>query len=184
MISIWSTDLKRITAPLSRFENTFQYLLGAAQAIDRAEQVALCVEREHRRRLSIIDIEPRCDGRFPVVVTLVKLASAAIADIYLPRWIEDDVIGCAAGTAGAAAAHPAKQLFARNDDANDATQGSFLSIEHGVQCIGLLNGARESVEEEAIRTVGFLQSFLDGTEKDIIGYELATIHICLGGVPK
>ena len=49
---------------------------------------------------------------------------------------------------------------------------------------GLRNRAGEAVEEEAVLAVGLSETFLDETDNDVVGNELALIHHGLGGKPE
>ena len=54
----------------------------------------------------------------------------------------------------------------------------------GLHRLGLRNGAREAVEEEAARAIGGLDALLHEADDDLVGDELAAIHDLLGREPE
>src|SRR5207253_8784437 len=74
------------------------------------EQIALAVVVEERRRLPTVDFQSVPHGGFAVVVALVELATACIADARALRRIRRHVIRVAARAAYAASRQPAQKL--------------------------------------------------------------------------
>ena len=52
------------------------------------------------------------------------------------------------------------------------------------QGFGLRDGARETVEQVAVLTVGLLQPFLHQADDDVVGHQLALVHHFLGGLAQ
>ena len=129
---------------------------------------------DERRGLRLVDVKTVLDGLRLVVVTLVHLAAAARAGVHAGRG------GVAAGAAGATRAQALDDDAGLNGDEQGGVERATHGGELGVERDGLGGVAREAVEDEALLGVVGLKALLDEVDDQVIGNELALVHVALG----
>lgn len=65
-------------------------------------------------------------------------------------------------------------------EVNDLVERGSLGGKHLIELLGLLDGTRESVEDESLLTLGLSEVLLDDTDNDLIAHETTSIHDLLG----
>src|SRR3954471_6464952 len=77
-------------------------LAGRAFAVEAPEQVLVLIAVDERARLVVVDLEPVLDGVGLVVVALHELRAVLVADAFVLRRVELDVVEVAVLRADAA----------------------------------------------------------------------------------
>ena len=86
------------------------------------------------------------------------------------------MIAGAAVFADAAAAHALNDQIIGHFQRHHSIESDSRLFQH----LRLRNGAGYAVQDKSIGTVGFLQTFFDDADNDIVRYQLAGIHVLLG----
>ncbi len=131
---------------------------------------------DQRAGLRAVDLKALLHGFFLVVLALDQVLAGHVVLAGYFGWIELDVVGAAAGGVRAAAAHAL----------DDGVEG-HVDFQHVVeldagclQGVGLWNGAREAVKEEALGAVRLGDAFLNQTDDDVVADQGARVHDGLG----
>ena len=156
-------------------EASGRLLDGGAEG-DHGQLAALTVERHQRLGLLVVSLQAIQNGSGLVVLADDGLAAAQVAHTLDLALLVDDVVACAALLADAAAAH------ALHDHAVLNLQFQHLvdADAHGLDGLGLSDGAGHAVQDEAVGAVVLCQAFLQDADDDLIGYQVAFVHIGLG----
>ena len=106
----------------------------------------------------VSQVQSTAGGRFTWYTRL-----AALADAPAREAVEHDV--------------------ARDVEVDREVEGP--AVEHPVELLRLVHGAREAVEHETVaeRTTG-REALLDDADHDLVGDELAAVHVALGFEPE
>ena len=107
-------------------------------------------------------------------------AAAYIALTVDARWSGELVEDGAAGHAGQASDHALHQQIEIDHELQHDIDGLAQLEQQFVECLGLIDVAREAVEDEAVVGVGPGDAFTDHADHDVVGYQLAGVHHGLG----
>src|SRR5262249_50788238 len=149
-------------------------------SIDRAEDPAITVIREDRRRLTMVDFKTRLDRLRPVVGAAGEFAStAAIADPVDFRPMVSFVIAGATLLAAEAPGQAINQCDLVDLELDDMVELEAVAREHLVQRPGLRQRPRKAVENKAVAAIRLANAVGNHVDHDAIGNELAGIHDAL-----
>ena len=124
----------------------------------------------------MIDRQTVADRCGVIILTLLQRAAAHVAHAFLFGRDVDDVVACAAALAHTPAAHTSHDLLVGDLDGDDGVEPDTCFL----QSLSLGDGAGHAVQDVAIRAVGLLQTLVDDADDDLIGDELAGVHVRLG----
>ena len=119
-------------------------------------------------------------GRLAVVLTLVELAPAPIADSRAPGRSGHEVERRLALTAQPAAGEPAHELGLADVEVDHPVELLTELLQQAIQGLGLGNRPREAVEDEPARGVGLAQALGDEADHHVVGDQRAGVHDALG----
>src|SRR5690606_33061171 len=163
-------DNRQTSGSAQRGQHAGSDLFDAADALDTgALGLAvgggqLLVEVHQRLGLGVVDLQTLAYGLFLVVLTLDQLFTGHIVLAGLLRRIVFQVVG-ATGTA-------ADDLL--------VVHGNFqnvIDLDACVhQCLGLGNGARKAVQQEAVGAIILSNTLVDQTNDQLVGDQAAGIH--------
>src|SRR2546430_2581783 len=146
-----------------------------------AHQLALrAVVVDQRRGLVRVLAQPLGDDIGLVVVALVQLAAAAVADLDVGGRLELDVPDLAAAPALPPAGQPPDHLVVVDHQLHHEIE---LGTEVGQQLVQrdrLRHRAREAVEQETVAGIGLGQPVADHVDGHLVRYQLAVVHEALG----
>ena len=86
------------------------------------------------------------------------------------------MVAGAAALADTAAAHPLDDLLIRDLDGHHGVESDTCLLQR----LGLGDGAGHPVQNVAIGAVRLLQTLADDADDDLIGHQLACVHVLLG----
>ena len=124
----------------------------------------------------MIDRKAVADRLGVIILPLLERAAAHIAHALLFGGDVDDVIAGAAVLADTAAAHPRDDLLVGDLDGHHGIEPDTCLL----QCLRLGDGAGHTVQNVAAGAVRLLQTLADDADDDVIGHQLAGVHVRLG----
>ena len=146
-VSAWWVESILVSA--KRLERPVGDVVHRAGRIDTYQNASCGVKRDERSSLFRVHLEPMTDGLRHVVVTLEEVTAAPVAQPLAGRRVEVDVPDRAAAPAGAATGQPAHDLVVIDHELQHDVQLVAEIREQLLEGLGLRNGAREAVEQEA-----------------------------------
>ena len=130
----------------------------------------------------LVQLEPAVDRLFGVVVALDHPAAARVAGPVDGGWQVHVV------DALAVLAHPAPGQAVEHDGARDVEvdrEVEGVCADDAVELLGLVQVAREAVEHEpVVERAARREALLHQPERDLVGDELALVHVALGLEPE
>src|ERR1700722_6699195 len=135
---------------------------GPPDSVDLREQPRPLVIFQQRPHRSRVNFQAHPHGIFGVVVALVELAVAIVAEILIARRIVNQMIHRSAVLAGPPPRDALYDFVIRHnygDGLIELTEPAL--VEHRGQGLGLRHGTRKAVEDEASGGVGLAQPLLD-----------------------
>src|SRR4026209_2624243 len=132
----------------------------------------LSVVVDQRPRLSAVDLEALSDRVLAVVVALHKRLDGLVVAALDPRRVELHVVGTSRSRMNPAPAHAGDDLLVGHVDLEHVID-PYITPLHG---FGLRDGAREAIEEIALRAVTMAKALLDQADDDVVGDQLPGIH--------
>jgi len=111
-----------------------------------------------------------------VILADGQLFAADIADAFLLGGVGNDVVGSAAGQAGAPAGHALFYFLIADFQGNHMVKVDACCF----QGFRLSDGAGHAVQDVAVLAVRLLKPFGDDADDDFVRNQLAGIHILLG----
>src|ERR671933_901246 len=159
------------------------HLGGRARAVEAAQEIALVVVLDEWRGLLLVDLEALADRLLAVVVALLERLAVDIADALALGRVELDVVDVAV-RALPAAGQAAHDLVGRH---LDEQRGGQAAPELGhllLQRLGLGDVAGEAVEQEAVLAVAVGEAAEDHPDDDLVGHEVAALHVRLRLAPE
>src|SRR5690606_31247194 len=130
---------------------------------DLHEPAAAPVVRQDRRGLPVVDLQPLAQ-RLDVVVAA---RGAAVA-----------------GAFGRSRLDALDQHLVRHRDLDHEVQGQALALEQRIKRLGLRDGAREAVEDEALAAIRLLDALGDHLDHQGVGHQLPLVHDLPGLAPE
>jgi len=128
---------------------------------------------DQRRGLLVIDREPALDGERVVVRAADQRRAVDVAEAVALGRVEGDVVLVAVGGADAPPAEPLDEQLVRHVDEHRQRPAV---LERLVELVGLLNRAREAVEQELVLRIDRLPQQV---HHDLVRDELAAVHVRL-----
>src|SRR5229473_2981893 len=126
------------------------HLVDMGHAVDRPQNPPGAIIGQDRLGLPAIDLEPRLDRFRPVVGAVDEIGAAAyVAQPLDPRALVALVVARAAALAGEAPGDAVDQRGFIDLDQDHMVERLAPRGEHRVERLGLRNGARKAVEDEA-----------------------------------
>src|SRR2546421_2816318 len=101
-------------------ENLPEALIGRLRAVHLVEHSEIAKMLVQRSHFAVIDLHPRLDRLFAIVVSLIELAAAVVAHQVLLRRVEAQVIHRVALSTGAPSGQPLDELLTRHLQADRA----------------------------------------------------------------
>ena len=111
-----------------------------------------------------------------VISSLIEFGTTFIADAFLGRFLEDLVVDLIAAAAVHACGKTLDQFLIGNIKANNAIKFGAQLFKSFFKEFSLGDSAGESVEDEAVGTVGLSQTGADHTGNELIGNKLTGFH--------
>src|SRR4051794_8902973 len=130
------------------------HLARRALAVEGPQQVALLVVLHERAGLVVVDLEPVLDGLGLVVLALLEPGAVLVADALVLRRVELDVVEVAVLDAHAAAGEAPDHLVVVHVHEQRRGEPAAAPVESLLEDVGLLDGAGEAVEQEAVGRLG------------------------------
>ena len=103
-------------------------------------------------------------GFFLVVITLDQVFTGFVVFAFNFWRVEDDVVSTARSQMHATATHATDDFIVIHGDFNHRVNINALLF----QCIGLSDSAWETVKQETIGAISFLNTFFHQTDNDVI----------------
>ena len=128
----------------------------------------------HRAELLL---EARPDGLDPVVLTLDERRAVEIAHARHLGRMGLLVVDVAVGLADPAARHPPDELIGRDIDLERLVDPGAVLVEGTVEGRRLGGRAREAVEDDTVAGVGLGQPVEEHPDRDVVGDQLAALHV-------
>src|SRR5664279_5485330 len=190
--AIWSCDLssmrsgvRYISGPSpgerhERVDRALGHVLDGAERIDRDEWPAVAVELDQRRRLGAVDLETVPHGLRLVVVAVVEVAAAPVADIRARRPVEIDVPYVPALLAGPAPRQSAHDLDMVDVELQHDVERIADVGQHAVELVPLGDIARKPVEQKALYCIFFGEAGAHHGVGDVVRHQIAGVHELLG----
>ena len=192
MTAIWSGDLRRtirrsrIRHAQRRASTTLTRRLNTSSPsptpLTCASMSRVAVVVDDRHGLLFVELEPAVDRFLGVVVALHDASAARVAGpVDLGRKVH--VVHALAALAHAPAGEPVEHDVAGHVEVDREVERA--TVENAVELLRLMQRARESVEDEAVaeRAAG-REALLDHADHDLVGNELAAVHVALGLEPE
>src|SRR5438093_705915 len=150
-----------------------------AARIHFAEEPAVAVVLDQRRRLPLVRLDPLAHDVLPVVRPDDQRGAALVADSGLLRRIREDVVHGVVFRTDAPARVPLDQLLRLQEEVHRGVQ-----LRDPGQRLRLRDRPREAVEDEALLGVRLLEPALRRRDHDVVGHELTRVHECLRLLPE
>src|SRR5580765_5731287 len=131
-------------------ERTLRHLVLARLRVDLAKQTPFAVEALQRLGLAAIDLDPPANGELVVVGATLELEAAYIADPFLHRGFELEVVGALAVRTRPARRETPDGHLVGDRELEDGRERPLRRGERIVERLRLRHGAREAVEDEAL----------------------------------
>src|SRR3954453_4229563 len=151
----------------------------AAGAVEAVQDVALVVVVDERRGLVAVDLQAAAHRLLAVVLALAERLAVDVADLVVLRRVVLEVVGVAV-RAHAPAREPLHDVVLGHVDEERGREPAVDLPQRLVERLGLLVGAREAVEEEAVLGVRLGEPVEDHADDDLVGDEVAAVHVLLG----
>lgn len=131
-------------------EQRLPHLGGLLAGVNGLPDARVLVVADDGRRLLVVGLETLAQ-RLGVVVTALhqRLARDVVLHVVLGR-VEDAVVGTAGSRVDETARDARDEKGVVDLELDRVLQGQVALAEHGVETLGLGDGAREAVEDEAI----------------------------------
>src|SRR5829696_10282046 len=149
-----------------------------ARAVEAAQQAPLVVVVLERLGLLVVGRQALLDGLGPVVVALAEGPPALVALVVVLRRVVLDVVQVAIG-ALPATGQALDHAVVRRVDQQHRGEAPAPAVHLLAQRVGLTDRAREPVEQEPVVAL-VLDLVEDHRDHELIGYELALVHVVLG----
>ncbi len=121
--------------------------------------------------------QPRPDRLDPIVLALVERTAVDVADARRARRVADVVVDVAGGPADPAAGHPTDELVGGDLDDDRPVDQATAFGEGLVEGLGLVAVAGETVEDRPALGVAAAESLEEHGDGDLVGDELAALHV-------
>src|ERR1700674_3313366 len=138
------------------------YLIDCAHAVDLRNQALAAVVVEHRDRLLEVDLDAGLDRLCLVVLALHQAAAVGSANGGARR------VGALAHRADEPARQAAEQLLEVDLEVQDAVEPAAQFVHQLVERLGLGDGAREPVDDEAPPGVRLPEAVGDHRDHDLV----------------
>src|SRR5919197_3792850 len=155
------------------------HLGRAARAVEAVQQVALVVVVHERRGLLAVDLEPVANRLLAVVVALRERLAVDVADLVVLRRGVLDVVSVALPAHAPPRQAPHELVLGHVDEQHRGDAPLDLA-QRAVERLGLLVGAREAVEQEAVAGVGLGEPVEDHAHDHLVRDQVAPVHVLLG----
>ena len=146
-------------------------------AVDRPEDPGGPVVRHDLAQAAELEGEPRPDRLRAVVLALDERRAVEVAAAGRPRRVRRLVVDVARGLADPAAGQADHEVLGRHVDLEGSVDPGVALREGGVERLGLGAVAREAVEDHAAAGVGLGEARLEHPDGDVVGHELAALHV-------
>src|SRR4029450_10382711 len=137
-------------------------------ALDRRQQVAITGVLAKRRGLPLVHVQPMAHGRLAVILTLIELAPAPIADSWAPWRSGHKVERRLTLTAQPSSGEPAHELGLADVEGDHPVELLTELLQQTIQGLGLGNRPRKAVEDEPARGVGLAQALGEGADPQVV----------------
>src|SRR5271155_1359645 len=153
--------------------------------VDAAQDAALAIVRQDRRRLTMIDLEPLLDGLWPVVRATGELAAAAgVANAVNLRPVVAFVITGTALLTGKPSGQTFNQGGLADLDLDHMVEPETPLGQHLIERLRLWQRPREAVKNEAVAAIRLADPIGDHGDDDAVGNQMAGIHDALDTKPE
>src|SRR5579875_2733293 len=160
------------------------HLARAAGAVDASQQPALVVVADQRLGLLVVDAQAVSHDLGAIVVALDQTRAILVADPLALGGVILDVVVVSRLDAHPPARDAPDDLLVGDVDQQRRGDAPPESAELLVKRPGLLERARKAVEDEAVARILLLQALAGHREDQLVGHELAGIHVALGLLPE
>lgn len=157
--------------------------VGVADTVHDGETVLVAVVLNERKGLLFVEIKPTVDRVGGVVGPLLDVAPAVVADPRHRIVAVRNVVGATHLAHSARRDSFEHDLPGHIEVKNDVQVGTEI-VRDAVECIGLINGAGEPIEDVAAPGVSGGQPVAHDTDHDLIADEATGIHYLLGYLPQ
>src|SRR3954451_1446259 len=151
----------------------------AAGAVEAVQDVVVVVVLDERLRLVAVHLQALADGLLAIVLALGQRLAVQVAHAVLLRRVVLDVVRVAVG-ADAPDGQPPHDVVLGHVDEERGGEAAVDLLQRGVERLGLLVRAWEAVEEEAVLGVGLGEPVEDHADDDLVGDQVAAVHVLLG----
>ena len=158
--------------------------VGAARAVDAAQQAALVVVGDERLGLGVVDLEPLLDDLRLVVVALDEARAVDVAAAFVLRRIGLDVVHAAGLDAHAPPGDAPHEILVGHVEQQHRGDAAAELVERLAERVGLRARAREAVEDEAVARVVGADAVDDQVDHELVRHELAGVHEALRLQPQ
>src|SRR3984893_448088 len=174
--------------PKALAEDLFDFArdrIDLGHSIDRGEDATVAIIRQDRRRLTMVDFEPRLDRLRPVVGAARKLAAAANVTglVDLGPVIAFVIAGAALLTAEASG-KAIDQHGLIDLELDHVVESETTARQHFIERLRLRERPRKAVENKAVAGIRLADAVGDHVYDDAVGNELARIHDALDAEPQ
>src|SRR3954468_14211374 len=159
------------------------HLRRAAGSVEAVQDVVLVVVLDERLRLVAVDLQALADRVLAVVLALRERLAVDVAHALLLRRVVLDVVRVAV-RADAPAGQPPHDVVLGHVDEQRGREPAVDLLQRLVERLGLLVGAREAVEQEAVAGVRVVQAVQDHADDDLVRDEIAAVHVLLRLFPE
>src|SRR3954454_21138128 len=151
----------------------------AAGAIEAVQDVALVVVVDERRGLLAVDRQALSHRLLAVVLALAERLAVDVADLVVLRRVVLEVVRVAV-RAHAPAREAADEVVLGHVDEQRRSEPAVDLPQRVVERLGLLVGPREAVEQEPVGGVLLAEAVEDHGDDELVGHEIAAVHVRLG----
>jgi hypothetical protein len=170
-----------VAALLEDAQDVLPHSSGLLAGVDASPDVGLLVVGDDGRGLVVVGGQTLGEGGLVVVGTLDEGLAGDVVGHGLLGRVEDLVVRAAGGGVDETAGDTRDEQAVVDAELDGVLERLLAGLEHVVEALGLGNGAREAVEDEARLALGVvLELALDHANHDLVADETALVHDLLG----